>query len=198
VLTLLAEGWNPVAANRGFFYYPQALSRSSFLASRMLTDFEIQRSSRLCAATERKLEPGEVFYSVLESHGADLIRKDFASEAWQGPPEPALAWWKSRVPDPAATRAKLAPNEVLLELFDQLVGQPEHVDTLYVLSLLLIRRRVFREEGVVVGENGAGEVLEVQCAKRGETYRVPAAVPSDERIEQIQQQLSELLFADAK
>ena len=161
----------------------------------MLLDFEVQRCSRQCAVTERKLGPGEEFYSVLELRGADLIRKDFASEVWQGPPDSALAWWKSRVPDPAATRARLAPNEVLLELFDELVGQPDHADTLYVLALLLIRRRVFREEGAA---DGAGDSLSVLCPRRGESYTVPIVSPNDERIEEIQQRLAELLFADAK
>src|SRR6476619_6104089 len=110
----------------------------------MLLDFEVQRCTRCCAATERALEPGDECYSVLEVQGADVIRKDFSREAWKGAPETAFGWWKSRVPETSAKKIKLAPNDVLLELFDQLAEQSEQEDLRYVLALLLVRRRVLR------------------------------------------------------
>ena len=106
-------------------------------SSAMQLDFEIQRSTRRCAATDRALEPGEICYSVLEVHGAEIVRKDFAASAWSGPPAEAFGWWKSRVPEPHAKKIKLAPNEVLLELFDQLAERPESEDMRYVLALLV-------------------------------------------------------------
>ena len=90
----------------------------------MLLDFEIQRCTRRCAATDRALEPGEICYSVLESRGADIIRKDYSKSAWSGPPAEAFGWWKSRIPELSAKRIKLAPNDVLVELFEQLAERP--------------------------------------------------------------------------
>ena len=51
----------------------------------MQLDFEIQRFTRRCAATDRPLEPGELCYTVLEVEGAEVVRKDFAASAWTGP-----------------------------------------------------------------------------------------------------------------
>jgi hypothetical protein len=169
----------------------------------MLLDFEVQRCTRRCAATDRQLEPGEICYSVLEVQGADVVRHDFSSEAWNGAPEGAFGWWKARIPEPTAKKIKLAPNDVLLELFDQLADGPEHLDMRYVLALLLVRRRVLRPEGASTEpetdrQEGGSETLVVYCPKRDATYEVPAVMPGDERIEQIQQQLSELLIADAE
>src|SRR4051794_20761337 len=110
----------------------------------MLLDFEVQRCKRCCAATERALEPGDECYSVLEIAGAEVVRKDYCPEAWKGPPEAVFGWWKSRVPEPTAKKIKLAPNDVLLELFDQLADKSEQHDLRYVLALLLVRRRVLR------------------------------------------------------
>src|SRR3978361_1723977 len=110
----------------------------------MLFDFEVQRCTRRCAATDRALEPGDLCYSVLEVQGADVVRKDFAAESWSGAPEGAVGWGKGRVPEPTAKKIKLAPNDVLLELFDQLAERPDQADLRYVLTLLLIRRRVLR------------------------------------------------------
>ena len=167
----------------------------------MLLDFEIQRSTRRCAATDRELRPGETCYSVIQFAGAEVVRHDYASEAWSGPPKAAFGWWKSRIPEPTAKKIKLAPNEVLLELFDQLADQSGSRDMRYVLALLLVRRRVFRLEGAADGlvaprpPEGV-ETITVSCPKRDTTHEIAVAMPSDERIDEIQQRLSELLIAD--
>ena len=173
----------------------------------MLLDFEVQRSSRRCAATDLPLEPGDICYSVLELRGADVIRKDYSSAAWSDPPSEAFAWWKTRIPEPVAKKVKLAPNDVLLELFDQLADDPSHSDMQYVLTLLLVRRRVFRLEAVAESarDNGSNTTIGttndsmcVYCAKRDCTYDVPVAMPDHDRIEEIQQRLSDLLIAGAE
>jgi hypothetical protein len=94
----------------------------------------------------------------------------------------------------------------LLELFDQLGDQPVHEDMRYVLTLLLVRRRVLRLETLpnpLAGQpiqpaaETIGETLCVYCPKRDATYQVATALPSDARIDEIQQQLSDLLIAGA-
>jgi hypothetical protein len=168
----------------------------------MQLDFEIQRSTRRCAATERALEPGEVCYSVLEVSGADVVRKDYAASAWQGPPAEAFGWWKTRVPEPHVKRVKLAPNEVLLGLFDELAEHPHSEDMRYVLALLLVRRRVLRLDGPALPAAkptaaGGVQMMTLFCPVREASYEVPVALPSDARIDEIQQQLGELLVSGA-
>jgi len=179
----------------------------------MLLDFEVQRCSRRCAATDRALEPGDICYSVVEVSGAEVLRKDFSADAWNGAPDGALGWWKSRIPEPTAKKIKLAPNEVLLELFDQLADQPGQTDLRYVLALLLVRRRVLRVEemsgvGCQVSDQSVSdtrhptpdtfdEAMRVYCAKRDATYDVAVNMPTGARVDEIQQQLSDLLIADA-
>jgi hypothetical protein len=174
----------------------------------MLLDFEVQRCARRCAATERPLQPGDECFSVLEVAGADVIRKDYCRDGWEGPPETALGWWRSRVPEPTARKIKLAPNDVLLELFGQLENQPDQSDLRYVLALLLIRRRVLRielpAEFRATDQSRSGsdvetvETMQVYCPKRDTTYEVTVNMPHGARIEEIQQQLSELLIAGAE
>ncbi len=173
----------------------------------MLLDFEVQRCSRHCAATERELRPGDTCYSVLEVSGADVVRKDYCAEGWQGASSGAFGWWKSRVPEPTAKKIKLAPNDVLLELFEHLAERSDQSDLRYVLTLLLIRRRVLRVD-VMTDELGkpspsseaenSDEVMAVYCPKRDTTFQVMVSMPRGERIDEIQQQLSQLLIADAE
>jgi hypothetical protein len=183
------------------FFSPLATRRSSLP---MLLDFEVQRSTRRCAATDRPLEPGDVCYSVLEVQGADVVRHDYCGEAWNGPPDEAFGWWKSRVPGPTTRKIKLAPNDVLLELFDQLADRPDHQDMRYVLTLLLLRRRVLRldvalgqpcEQALATMPDAAAELMNVYCPKRDAAYDVPVVMPREARIDEIQEQLSELLVS---
>src|SRR3954447_12544560 len=108
-------------------------------------DFEVQKTTRVCASTGREIAAGETFYSVLVREGVEVRRQDIAADAWTGPPADAVGWWKSTMTERDAKKGpKLAPSEVLLELFRELQDAAERGDLRYVLTLLLIRRRLLR------------------------------------------------------
>jgi hypothetical protein len=153
-------------------------------------DFEINSRSRKCSATDRPFEPGETFYSALVSEGGSVVRYDYAKSAWQGPPERCIGWWKSVVPDARGGKTHWAPNDVMLHYFEQIAENPEKQDVRYVLTLLMIRRRVLRLEEK---EGSPGELV-VFCPKNEQTYHVAIADPPSERIDAIQNELAELLF----
>jgi hypothetical protein len=161
-----------------------------------MTEYEIQRFSRHCATTGRELTPGDEFYSVLTEEGNSLVRKDYSTAAWQGPPQDALGWWKAQVPSPGAKKIHWAPNEVMLHFFEELGDDPGRAEIRYVLALLLLRRRVFRMEREERDPEGR-EVLVVYCPRRETSYRIPVAVPEPSRIQEIQNELAKLLFAHA-
>jgi hypothetical protein len=155
-------------------------------------DYEVQRSTRHCTATGREFAPGEAYYSVLVAEGAELKRYDYAVEAWSGPPPETVGWWKSPGHDHNAARKHWAPNDVMLHFWDELADQPDKQDMRYVLTLLLIRRRVFRlEEEKRDPQNR--ELLVVYCPRRETTYEVLAVAPEPSRIDQMQEQLAALL-----
>ena len=101
-------------------------------------DFEIQRCTRHCAETGRELAPDEEFYSILVADQAQIVRKDYCLDAWQGPPEGVLGCWKSRVPSRNSRRVHWAPNDIMLEYFEELQDQPEKNDIRYLLALLIL------------------------------------------------------------
>jgi hypothetical protein len=160
-------------------------------------DYEVQRSAKSCSVSGREFAPGEEFYSALIAEGAEVKRCDYAAEAWQGPPPGTIGWWKSRIPDRTATRAYWAPNEVLLNFFDELADQPDKQDMRYVLALLLVRRRVMRMEEEQHDAEGR-EVLSLYCPRRETTYEVPTMAPEPARAEEIQQVLAKLLERGGK
>mgnify|MGYP006908214768 CR=1 FL=1 len=162
-----------------------------------MIDYELQRCSRHCAATQRELQPGETFFSTLTSEGSELIRRDYAIEAWQGPPPGVLGWWKSKMPERDARKPRFAPNDVMLDLLESLEERDDMRDMRYVLALLLIRRRVVRLEDTEQDESGR-QVSRLYCPRREATYVVPVVLPGPERVKEIQEELSRLLFADAE
>jgi hypothetical protein len=161
-----------------------------------MVDFEIQRCSRRCAETDREFQPGEEFYSLLVAEGARVKRLDYSREVWREPPPAAIGWWKSHMPEPNAKRLHWAPNDVMLHYFEQLEGDADRADLRYVLALLLIRRRVVRLEEARRDADGR-ELMILYSPKHEKEYALHVVEPSAERVRQIQDELSKLLFADA-
>lgn len=160
-------------------------------------DYEVQRCTRHCATTGRELQPGEAFFSTLVAEGASLVRHDYGCESWTGPPDGVVGWWKSRMPEATTKKAQLAPNDVILQLFDQLAEQPDKADMRYVLALLLVRRRVARAEDSETDDEGR-EWMVMYCPRREATLKTLVAMPSEARAAEIQDELARLLYADGE
>jgi hypothetical protein len=156
----------------------------------MLLEFDITHCTRVCAATGRTFAPGETYFSTLHSDRGATVRKDYCAAEWRGADDNAIAWWKSRVDHDA--RPKLAPQDVLLNLFADLANRQDEAEFRYVLGLLLVRRRLLKlDETRRVGQS---EVMALDCPRRNEQYELIVATPDAERAEQLQQRLVELLY----
>jgi len=162
----------------------------------MLLDYEVKSCSRCCSVTKNVLKPGEGFFSVLELRGDQFLRLDFSLDAWTGPPKDCLGWWRSRVPTDDETKPKLAPTEVMLNLFAALAERIEDQEFRYLLGLLLLRRRVLRRDDSKRDEAGR-EVWVLHCRRRNEQYELVVAEPNAEQSQQLQQRMINLLYGDA-
>jgi len=152
---------------------------------------EIPRPSRTCSVSSREFRPNEPFFSVLTGEQNDFVRKDISTEHWTGPPQEFFGWWKSPVKHVAEHVPQQVSGETLQEMFDRLVAQSGEADTLYILTLLLLRRKLLRYERENADEQG-NRMLEVYVFHSNMTYQVPIAMPSHERLEEIQQQFATL------
>ena len=170
---------------------------------------DLPRCAKFCAATGQEIAPGQTVFSVLLEEEGNYKRIDYSQEGWKnranrhssewaGEPEGLIVgWWKHKLPvnnDKNDKKVKLAPNDILLALFDQLAGQPEKQDLRYVLTLLLIRRRVFRLEKEERGTDGEPwDKIVVYHPKTDTTCEIFVTVPEQERIEQVQDELAGLI-----
>ena len=162
----------------------------------MLLDFEVRCCSRHCVKTGNVLQPGEVYFSVLEVQEAETIRRDYCAQAWQEPSGECLGWWRSRVPV-KDEKPRLAPTDVMLNLFAALEDKPSDAQFRYLLGLLLIRRRVLRREDSIRNESDQ-EVLTVFAPRRDKRYELIVDEPDEEGSAQIQQRMIDLLYGDGE
>ena len=177
---------------RAFRTIPRPLCTPKSYCGVLVLDFEVQRFTRVCAKTDRALKPGDAFYSALVRDGSNVSRQDVVADAWEGPPEDCLAWWKSEVPDPKAKRIHWAPHDVMLNYFAELDDQKDQGDVRYLLSLLMIRRRIFRLEETETDDEGH-ETMILFCPRNENEYCVNVTTVSQDRAREIQDLLAQLL-----
>lgn len=166
-------------------------------------EYSIKSAARCCCQTGRAFEPGETFYSVLffDENTSTFIRRDYSRQAWHGRPKGAYAYWRCEIPplEDKEIGVKPATNEQLLEYFDKLRETPSETDTLFVLTLLLIRRRLFRESDSLNfsdDEEDDSPFLKVYCPRRNETYTIEIVDIPLPRQDEIQAILERLVFGD--
>lgn len=157
-------------------------------------DITLHRPRGSCSVTGRPLAPGEVFYSALVRGSAGLERVDVCGAAWTGPPESALAVWRSILPAGDAARPTLAPVDVLLDLLEELEPQPDDASLRYLLALQLVRRRVLRIVDAPTRDPEPG-LLVLACRRRDREYRVAVAEPEGESVTAVGERLSTLLWS---
>ncbi len=157
---------------------------------------DIPKPNRICATSGKEILPGDSFFSLLVEEGTGVNRYDYMPEHWTPPRDQEaewIGWWKTKLPDAKDKKVQLAPNEILLNLFAELALQPEKADMRYVLTLLLIRRHLFRYEREEIDEKGQ-KLLVVYAIKENAAFEVPIAMPDKKRLEEVQAELAALLY----
>lgn len=155
-------------------------------------EYEIRGFTRKCAATGEPIPPGSMFYTVIRPGMPEYVREDYSLSAWKGPPEDAIAWWRS-IATETGQRKPRVPSEIILEYFEQLEQDPTRDEERFLLALLMVRRRILRIEGDVRDEEGR-EAMELYCHRNEKTYRVRVAVPTTKALEkEIEDRLLRLL-----
>lgn len=160
-----------------------------------MIDFDIQRCTKKCHTTERELRPGDEYFSVLVPEGAEVVRQDYSKEAWEGPPENSICWWKATIADPQSTKVSWAPHDIMLDYFERLLQDPKQQDAAYVVALLMVRRKIVRMEDTEKGEDGVERLVLVGLKREG-NYKIPVVEPTAQRIAEIQNELTSLLQTD--
>jgi len=129
--------------------------------------YNVGRPAGVCAATGRTLSQGDrVVSTLVERVGEEgFDRLDFAEQAWAAGarPDRLVGFWRSVIPEPGERPRPYVDDEALLALFESLEDAEEHSRQAFrfVLALMLVRKRLLREEGR--RSDAQGEVMLVRA-----------------------------------
>ena len=160
----------------------------------MAVEFDIGGPARVCAATGRELRAGERIYSALADEAGKFVRRDYAADAWAGPPAGTVAFWAGRVPASDKPRKPTFNDDLLLDCFHHLAAaaDPDRVNFRYVVALLLMRRRRLKFEDLRQAAGG-GHVLLVRDAKTGARHEVADPRLTEAEIGAVQDEVFKVL-----
>src|SRR5689334_17287956 len=114
--------------------------------TRLSAGYEIARATGVCAASGKKIQPGDEFVAVLVERGDDedagLERVDFTVAAWEKGSRPkkpfkVFGHWRAKMQPPGQSKKPLIDDAALLDLFEQLEGAEERsrISFRFVLAL---------------------------------------------------------------
>ncbi len=163
----------------------------------MVEDWEVSRTTGKCAASERALAEGEAYYAVLLETETGFERRDYAVEAWSGPPEGTFCYWRGRVPIREKKPGTYAVDMAILsQLFTQLEdAQSETKQQLrFVLALLLMRKRLLKMDRSSTEEGR--EHWHMRMTSDQSMHRVLNPKLEKEQIERLSAQLTAILSGE--
>lgn len=157
---------------------------------------KIQRPQPVCAVSGRAFQPGDALVSALVRSPEGIVRVDVDPAAWGGPPEKAIAWWRSTFPRPDAPAA-VTPSDVLLDIVERLGDEPGECQVRYLVALELVRRRVLRflDGAADTPSPGAAAPLRLGCRKRDTVYEIAVAPPPADAVAAVESRLLSLLWS---
>lgn len=158
-------------------------------------DWEIRARAEQCARCERPFADGEPFMSRL-THGPDgYERTDYCMKCWKEIADAAaLSKWQSIFrlppPPPPETLKKETAESLLRKLMADEASA--HANTIYILAVMLERRRLLVEKDVQVREDGQ-KVRMYEFRKTNELFVIPDPELKLAELEHVQEEVVALL-----
>lgn len=158
-----------------------------------MSDFEIARTAGKCFDCGREIAPGEEFYSALFEMPEGFERRDYAVEHWQGPPEGSYCHYKTRLPTRDQKKKTFVDDEVLVAFFHRLADSEDPVKLRFrfVLSLILLRKRLLKYERTIRQEGG--EFWDMRLMRDKSVHRVFNPLLNDDQIAELTAELGSIL-----
>jgi len=157
-------------------------------------EWNVAKSRRVCACG-RELAENEAYCAALYEQGEEFVRKDYCAACWEKAHAEGgmFSYWKTTVPPKAQKRRLFADDEVLLDFFFRLEHAEEEQKQhfLYLLGLILMRKKILKFDDVQRTEDR--EFLCLRYAREDRVVRVPNPKLTDEQIDALKGQLSEIL-----
>lgn len=161
-----------------------------------MSEIEVARTGGTCSITGRHFEPGDPFYSAVVETEQGFERRDFAPDAWDGPPENSACHFKTQMPRKDEPKRTFVDDSLLVEFFKRLEKATEDAKLRFrfVLSLILLRKRLLKYENTKSAETG--EIWTMRLIKEKKSYEVFNPGLGEEEITEVSAQLGAVLATD--
>ncbi len=161
-----------------------------------MDNWEIARSSGVCALSGQPIEEGEEYYVVLFEDGETFRRADYSLERWTGPPEGAFCHFKSKIPSKEQKKKLLVDDDLLINFFLRLANETDvsRLHFRFVLGLILMRKRILRYQQTK--HDGNREYWQMRLVKDQSLHQVLNPQLTDDQHEGVSRQLGAILHGD--
>lgn len=163
----------------------------------MNSEWNIRACADQCSACQRKFADRESLMSRLQFAEEGYLREDFCSGCWSGRSmengvevSTWAATWLAPAPKAPEALKKETAESLLRELME--LEDPAKVNVIFILAVMLERRRILAEKEVQLQPDGR-KIRVYEHKKTGESFVVPDPQLRLQEIESVQREVMELL-----
>ncbi|HVE16548.1 MAG TPA: hypothetical protein VNB29_07415 [Chthoniobacterales bacterium] len=160
----------------------------------MQQDWEIKSRSHNCTRSGKPFEEGEFFYTLLFRDEAGFHREDISEESWNTRNDniQPFSFWRTKYEPPAPPPPEPLKKNDAESLLRALVetGDPQYQNAIYILALMLERKRALRPV-----DAPDDDTLIYEIPSTGETFILRNPHLSMDQIPAVQQEVAGLLDA---
>ncbi len=161
----------------------------------MSQEWNIKERNNACQACGTVFPDNGAFFTRLDFAEGNYVRRDFCPACWKEPAKAgALSVWKSvfkRPPPPAPEPIQKETAESLLRHMME-TDDPANRNAIFILAVMLERRRILAERDVQVREDGV-KIRVYEHRKTGESFMVPDPELRLAELKQVQAEVITLL-----
>jgi hypothetical protein len=166
----------------------------------MAQDWDIRPRSTLCSDCEKGFEHNETYYSALVHGEEGYQRGDFCIGCWVGKEaelQPYSAWKGTFVVPPEKVDTDPLKKETAESLLRRLIEDEDddNVAVIYILTIMLERKKTLVEKDVKVDEDGTVRRI-YEHRQSGETFIILDPRLKLDKLEEVQIRVADMLGAN--
>ncbi|MBN1673879.1 MAG: hypothetical protein JXR37_22715 [Kiritimatiellae bacterium] len=162
----------------------------------MNQDWNIKARGHACSGCQTAFADGQPYYSRLRFGEEGYERADFCEPCWQQQEQEGahLSSWRGTYRPPPPAPEPALKKETAESLFRKLIEEEDRTqrNTVYILGVMLERRRILVERDIRTLDNG-DRVLVYEHRKSGETFLVADPQLRLDQLEHVQEEVVTML-----
>lgn len=161
----------------------------------MAQDWDIKSRGHACAGTGEPFVDGQALISCLVRGEAGYERRDYSLAGWSDEVRAtAVSFWKTEYRAPAPPSPDPLKKETVETLLRQYMAKEDfsRINAIYILAVMLERKRLLVEKDVQVREDGSKLII-YEHRKTGEVFTIPDPQLKLTELESVQKEVEELL-----